>query len=89
MKYNTLSKEEKRDLKKKFKNTEEGKVILARLNRLFIYGILGILFSIYLFISESSITYILVGSVLLIVSLIYFISSFVLRKKELNNFLIK
>lgn len=89
LKYLTLDKEEINKLKIKFYNTKEGKIIKNRLDRLFVYGILGILFSIYLFISEPTTSHILVGVILLIVSLVYLGASFKLRHKELNNYYIK
>ena len=88
LKYELLSKDEKNNLKEDFYNTEQGKKIKTRLNRVFIYGIIGILFSIYLFFSEKIIAFKVLAVGLLVVSIIFIISSFKIRINKLNEFLV-
>ena len=87
--YNELTKEEKKKTKEKFYKTEYGKVTKNRLNRLFIYGILGFIVSLYLLLTENTLSYLFIAYILLFVSAIYFVASFILRRKELQNFLNK
>lgn len=87
--YKDLNKTEKKEIKEKFYKTEYGKVTKNRLDRLFIYGIVGFAVSIYILLTESSISYLLIGYTLLFMSTIYFIASILLRRKELQNFLNK
>ena len=89
LKWYTLTKQEKYETKDKFYNTEYGSLIKKRLDRLFITGILGILFSCYLFIFPSNKWDIVTGIILLIASFIFIIGSFKVRIDKLNNFLTK
>ncbi len=89
LKYYYLTKEKKEKLKKEFINTEYGKNLTKRLDRLFIIGICSFLFSIYLFISNKNIWDIITGIILLISSLLFTIGSHKIRIKNLNIFLIK
>ncbi len=87
--YQDLTKQEKKELKEKFYKTEYGKIAKNRLNRLFIYGICGFIVAFFILLTEKSLGYIITSYVLLFLSAIYFVASFILRKKELNNFLNK
>ena len=89
LKYYSLSKEEKNKLKESFYQTDMGKDLKYRLNRLFIIGILGILFSLYLFIFHSSMWDIYIGVILTIASIIFIIGSFKVRIQKLNDYLVK
>ena len=89
LKIYSLSKEERNKLKEEFYNTDIGKDLKLRLTRLLIIGILGILFSIYMFISNTSIFDIIIGIILLIASIIFIIASFRLRITKLNDYLVK
>jgi len=89
LKYYTLNKDEKKKLKEKFYNTEIGKSLKTRLNRLFILGISGLLFSLYLFIFHSNYWDIYTGVLLIIASLVFIIGSFKIRINKLNEFLVK
>lgn len=89
LKYYSLSKEEKELLKEEYYKTDKGISNKTRLNRLFILGILGICFSIYLYISHTTIWDIVTASLLLIASLIFIIGSFKIKIRNLNNYLIK
>ena len=89
LKIYSLSKDERNKLKEEFYNTDGGKDLKLRLTRLLIIGILGILFSIYLFISNTSIFDIITGIILVIASLVFIIASFRLRVTKLNDYLVK
>lgn len=89
LKYYSLNKEEKEKLKKNFYNTEFGKSIKNRLDRLFIIGILGSIFSIYLFITYTNTWDIVSGIILIIASIFFLIGSFKVRIKKLNEYLVK
>jgi len=89
LKYYSLTKEEKKNLKKEFYETEFGKHIKGRLNRLLLVGFLGILFSIYLFIDPLNKWNIVLGIILTMASLIFIIGSYKVRIDKLNKFLIK
>ena len=88
LKYYSLNKEEKNKLKAEFYNTEFGKSIKSRLNRLLITGILGIIFSIILFIFPSNKWDLITGIILIIASLFFIISSFKVRIRKLNDYLV-
>ena len=88
LKYYSLTKDEKLKLKDEFYQTEFGKNIKYRLNRLLITGIFSFIFSILLFIIHTTIWDITTGIILLIASLIFIIGSHKLRINKLNNFLI-
>lgn len=89
LKYYSLTKEEKVNLKKEFYQTEFGKSIKLRLNRLLLIGITGILFSTYLFFFHANKWDIVSGIILLLASIVFIIGSFKVRIDKLNNFLIK
>ena len=89
LKYYSLNKEEKIKLKSDFYNTEFGLNIKKRLNRLLFTGIIGTLFSIYLFINPSNKWDIVSGIILLSASILFIISSFKVRIRKLNNYLVK
>ena len=89
LKYYSLTKEEKENLKQEFYKTEFGKEIKVRLDRLFIIGIIGILFRIYLYITSINIWNIVYSTILLIASILFIIMSFKVRINKINNFLVK
>jgi len=89
LKYYSLTKEEKDKLKLDFYNTEFGKSIKKRLNRLFLIGILGTLFSIYLLINPTNKWDIISGIILILASITFIIASFKIRINKLNTFLTK
>jgi|GEM_PF-4576297 len=93
-KYQRMNKEEKIKTKKAFKNSERGKSVMPRLDRLIIWGLLGFVVSI------GFLTYYQVGDVtatkwdyayigmLFLSAVIFLIGSAVLRAKEYNKFAI-
>lgn len=89
LKYYSLNKDEKKELKNNFYNTEFGKSIKNRLDRLFLIGIIGILFSVYLFINPSNKWDIVTGVILVIAGVIFLVGSFKVRIKKLNDYLVK
>ena len=89
LKYYSLNKDEKKELKNNFYNTEFGKSIKNRLDRLFFIGIIGILFSIYLFINSSNKWDIVTGVILIVASIIFLVGSFKVRIRKLNDYLVK
>ena len=89
LKYYSLSKEQKLDLKKKFYETKHGQEIQKRLNRLFIIGILGIIFSIYLILVNQNIWELISAITLLIISIFFIYQSYHVRIKKINNYLTK
>lgn len=89
LKYYSLTKEEKQTLKEKFYNTEFGNNIKLRLNRLIMTGIIGVLFSIYLFVTANNKWNIVYATILLLTSIFFIISSHKVRIKKLNDYLVK
>lgn len=89
LKYYTLTKEEQMKVKNNFYKTEFGTNIKKRLDRLFLIGILGIIFSILLFIFHSTKWDIVTGILLLIASIIFIIGSYKVRIDKINIYLTK
>ena len=93
MKYNTLSKEEKKKLKEKYYNTEKGMIQKRRFNRLLIWIILLFIVGIYLVIDATVINYniwqIVYGAICVITSIIFFVLRIRTIKKTLNSYLVK
>ena len=69
--YHILTKEEKRSLKEKYRNSKRGAVMLPRLNRLIVEGIFLIIFPI----------------ALILVGLVFLIGQYIIRTNEYNNVL--
>ncbi len=89
LKYYSLNKEEKKNLKEEFYQTELGQTIKFRLNRLFLTGIVGIIFGTILIILNKSIWEITLGITLIIICIIFLISSFTVRINKINDYLVK
>lgn len=87
--YRDLTKDEKKLLKEKFYNTEYGKITKHRLNRLLIYGICGFIVAFFILFTETSLGFLIISYMLLFISAVYLVASFILRRKEFNNFLNK
>ncbi len=93
-KYQRLSKEEKKECKKAYYNTLKGKEINIRLTRVNLTGIIGILFSLYLYFNSKSnnsldVLTIVIMVILSLASIIFLIMSFRLRRKCLNEYAVK
>lgn len=89
LKYYSLNKEEQKNIKNEFYNTDLGKNINFRLKRLLFIGIIGILFSIYLFIFRKNIWDLISSISLFIISIIFIISSYKIRIRKINEYLVK
>lgn len=89
IKYWRLTKDERKKARNNFYKTEFGKNISSRLTRLLVTGILGLLFSLYLLIFHESIWDITSGSLLLVASIVFIISSIKLRIRNINDFITK
>lgn len=91
-KYERMNKEEKKEVLKKYKNTDKGKEMMMRLYRLNVIGIIGILYCIFFIITELSRftwkSYLIVIPLFLI-SIFFLFMSYRLKKKVLNQFAIK
>ena len=88
-KYYTLTKEEQNNLKNDFYKTEYGTSLKKRLDRLFIIGIIGIIFSIFLFIFPSNKWDIVSGIILVLASIIFIVGSYKVRIDKINTYLTK
>ena len=92
-KYQRMSKDEKKKLKQKFIQTEYGKNLLHRLNRLLIIGLIGIVFAIFEFVisflNKDDIFDFISAVLLLVISIIFIISSIKTKTKQLNNYALK
>lgn len=89
LKYYSLTKDEKNKLKLEFYQTNFGNSINKRLNRLFLTGILGLIFGTYLLIDNNNIWDIVSGIITLIASIIFLIGSHKVRIKKINDYLVK
>ena len=89
LKYYTLNKEEKKNIKNEFYETEFGLNIKKRLDRVFIIGILGILFSLYLIIFPTSKLDTIMGILLIISSFVFIFGEHKVRIEKINNYLVK
>ena len=91
-KYERMTKEEKKELKELYKKTSNGKVMLDRLFRVNIVGILLLLYAVYSFLSHIEAlkwSDYVVSIPIFIVGLVFLILSYRLKKKVLNQFAIK
>ncbi len=75
--------------KKDFYKTSYGESLKKRLDRLMVIGILGTIFSIFLFIFHVTIWDITSGIILLLASLFFIIESIVLRINKTNDYILK
>ena len=93
LKYNTLSKKEKKELKKKYYSTEKGALQKQRFIRILIWIILLFSASIYLIIDSTIIKYniwqLIYGILLLIISIVFYIIRLRTIQKTINNYLVK
>lgn len=91
-KYERMSKEEKKKTLEDYRKTEVGKSMIVRLTRLIVIGILGILYSVFLFVSnfkDLKWTDYLVVVPLFLISIFFIVMSIRLKKKVLNQFAVK
>lgn len=93
-KYQRMTKEEKKKIKNRYYKTEQGKQQKNRLIRLFICGILGTLFAIYIvidaYLKRTINIWTWIGSIILLLfSITFIVSSIHLRGKCLNLYAVK
>ena len=93
-KYQRMNKKERKKCQKAYYNTKEGNLMRIRLFRLSLTGTIGILFSMLIIINNYLTNKVdwttwFCSIPLLIASIIFIISSFLLRRKNLNLFAIK
>lgn len=91
-KYDRMTKEEKKNIREKYKKTEAGSAMFARLLRLQIIGIVSFFFSIGLLGFQWDtlrITDYLLIILLFLASVLFIMMSYKLKKKVLNQFIIK
>ncbi len=89
LKFDSLTKEEKINTKISFYKTENGKNIKFRLTRLFVIGVFLICFGVILILTPLSKWDIIYAILIFIVALIFILSSIFLRRKKINEYLIK
>lgn len=89
LKYYGLNKEERKELKKEYYKTDTGERVNKRLNRLLFTGIIGILFSILIFLSRNYIWELIISIILFVASAVFIIGGFRLRIRVLNEYLVK
>ena len=89
-----MTKEERKECREKYYETPKGKEMKVRFLRLEIIGTFGILFSVYLILSEMIsknhdwATYTMAG-ILMLFSLVFFIGAIVLKRKCFNLYAVK
>lgn len=91
-KYDKLTKDEKKKIIEKYKKTDAGLAMMNRLTRLLFTGIVGIVLAIGLFIYEYKtieMTDYLILVPLFFASILFIMMSFKLKRKVLNQFMIK
>ena len=92
-KYQRLSKDEKKEAKNNFYQTEQGIELKKRFNRILIYSIILILFGIYLlveaYIKKDSYAQYVYGSILILFGIGFLISRGHVMMKKVNEFITK
>ncbi len=89
LKYYSLTKEEKQKLKEEFYQTEFGQMLKKRLDRVFIIGIMSLVFGIFLILTKNNIWDLISGISLLIAAVVFLIGSFKVRIDKLNLYYAK
>jgi len=92
--YHTLSKQEKKDIKNKYKKEYANSDVQARLLRLKIYSVIGYLFSIVLLVyafkfESNKVGSIIIAITLIVVSTVYVIGSIIVKNRILNKIALK
>lgn len=92
-KYLTLTRAEKKAAKKEFWQTDHGKDLKIRTNRLLVYSILLLGFGIWLLIDATikgdSIAKYIYGSVIIIFAFVFLIGRYIVTVKQVNNYIVK
>lgn len=91
-KYFTLKKDEKKEAKKGFYSTPRGKSLKVRHTRLVIYGLLLLLFGIYLLIDtllkEAGLAFLIYSILIMIMGLLFIISKYYLMVRDVNKYIV-
>ncbi len=92
-KYQTLTKEEKQKAKNDFYQTDNGKNLKKRFDRLFLYSILLTMFAIYIVISaiinDDAFYNYIYGISLFVMAIIFLIGRYKIYLENINNFIVK
>ena len=92
-KYQTLTKEEKKEAAKKYYNTEQGKENKSRFTRLLIIGILCIIWGIVIIIDnliqDGSIWEYVSAILVIIFGFVFLIGRIKIKNRNINNYLTK
>lgn len=92
-KYQRLTKEEKKKAREEFYETEYGKSLKQRFNRIIIYSIVLILFGIYLLIEacikKDSYAEYIYSSIIIIFGISFMISKFRIEMVKVNDYITK
>ena len=88
-KYQRMSKEEKKALIKRYKQTEKGKYILAKLRNVLIYGIALYAFAVYLIIDAKNIWSYIGAGCLVVIGGIFIVVSIRMRFKNLSMYAVR
>lgn len=92
-KYQRLSKDEKKEAKNEFYQTEQGIDLEKRFNRILIYSIILILFGIYLlveaYIKKDSYAQYVYGSVIILFGIAFLVSRTYVMMKKVNKYITK
>lgn len=92
-KYQRLTKEEKKQAKNDFYQTEQGIELKKRFNRILIYSIILILFGMYLlieaYIKKDSYAQYVYGSVIILFGIAFLVSRTYVMMKKVNEYITK
>ena len=92
-KYQTLTKEEKQKAKNDFYQTDKGKNLKKRFDRLLLYSILLAMFAIYIIIStiinDDAFYNYIYGISLFVMAIIFLIGRYKIYLENINNFIVK
>lgn len=92
-KYLTLTRAEKKAAKKEFWQTERGKDLKIRTNRLLIYSVLLLGFGIWILvdaiIKNDSIAKYIYSAIIIIFALVFIIGRYIVTLKQVNNYIVK
>ena len=93
IKYLRLSKDERKQKKKEYFNTEKGKYVKTKIQNSLICAIICIIFSIYIIIDNilNKMTFLnmFYGISILIIGIILIIAGHIIKIKKINNYVVK
>ena len=88
--YQTLSKNQKKEVNQKYKEDYQSSELFTRFHRLTIYTIIAILFGLFLiiygyFFENKNIGSIIIGITLLILAIVFIIGKYLIKQNVLNK----